>query len=165
MVFAVNASAQEQPIQEVLQTGLVYPKEHGEVQCSFTSRLCKGTAHPSLHTPLNVEYDITDRRQIEIDWNAMGRPTETGAATTRGRGDLSFGTQYCLMNIRRSDFHSGVRFEFRLPTGSVEKELSEGFIEYEPYHIVARDFPKLNITQVYLQVGVGFVKWLRRRRP
>jgi hypothetical protein len=66
------------------------------------------------------------------------------------------------MNMRRY-FHSAVGLEVSLPMGSVEKELSEGFIEYEPYLIVARDFPKLNNMQVFSQVGVGFVQ--RTRRP
>jgi hypothetical protein len=163
------ASAQEeevkeraQPVQEVFQTGLVYPQEQGEMQLSYTSRFSKGKGHSSLHTPLNLEYGITDRWQIEVEWDAMSRRTETGEATTRGRGDLQVGTQYSFMNVRRSDFHGAVGVEISLPTGSVEKELSEGFIEYEPYFIVARDFPKLNHMQIFSQVGVGFVQRARR---
>ena len=160
---AEDIEAREQPIQEVFQTGLVYPQERGEVQLSYTSRFSKGKDHSSLQTPLNLEYGITDRWQIEIEWDALSRRTE-GKATTRGRGDLSIGTQYSFMNIRRSNFHSAVGFEVSLPTGSVEKELSEGFIEYEPYLIIARDFPKLNNMQIFSQVGVGFVQRARRQR-
>lgn len=152
----------EQPVQEVFQSGLVYPQERGELQLSYTSRYSKGKCHSSLETPLTLEYGITDRWQIEIEWNAMSRRTETGEATTRGRGDLSIGTQYSFMNMRRSNFHSAVGFEVSLPTGSVEKELSEGFLEYEPYFIIAKDFPRLNNMQVFSQIGVGFVQRVRR---
>lgn len=152
----------EQPVQEVFQTGLVYPQERGEVQLSYTSRFSQGLGHSSLHTPLSLEYGITDRWQIEIEWNAMSRRTETGEATTRGQGDMQIGTQYSFMNMRGSNFHSAVGFEVSLPTGSLDKELSEGFIEYEPYFIVARDFPKLNNLQIFSQIGVGFVQRVKR---
>jgi hypothetical protein len=158
-----DVELREQPIQEVFQTGLVYPQERGEVQLSYTSRFSKGKHHSALETLLNFEYGITDRWQVEIEWNAMNRRTEIGEVATRGRGDLSIGTQYSFMNMRRSNFHSAIGFEVTFPTGSVEKELSEGFIEYEPYLIVARDFPKLNNLQIFSQVGVGLVQRVRRR--
>jgi hypothetical protein len=66
------------------------------------------------------------------------------------------------MNMRRSNFHSAVGLEVSFPTGNVDKELSDGFIEYEPYFIIARDFPNLNNMQVFSQVGVGFVQRARR---
>jgi hypothetical protein len=153
----------EQPVQEVFQTGLVYPQERGEVQLSYTSRFSKGKHHSALETLLNFEYGITDHWQIEVEWNAMTRRTETGELATRGRGDLGIGTQYSFMNMRRSNFHSAIGFEVTFPTGNVEKELGEGFIEYEPYVIVARDFPKLNNMQIFSQVGVGFVQRVHRR--
>jgi Putative MetA-pathway of phenol degradation len=151
-----------QPVQEVFQTGLVYPQERGEVQLTYTFRFRKGEGFSSLHTPLNLEYGITDRWQVGFEWDALSRRTETGEATTRGRGDLQIATQYSFMKMRRSDFHSAVGVEITLPTGGVEKELSEGFIEYEPYLIVARDFPKLNGMQIFSQLGVGFVQRTRR---
>ena len=157
-----DVETREQPIQEVFQAGPVYPPERGEVELSYTSRFSQGKDHSSQQTLLNLEYGITDRWHLEIEWNAMSRRTETGEATARGRGDLQIGTQYNFMNMRRSNFHSAVGFEVTLPTGSVEKELSEGFIEYEPYLIIARDFPKLNNLQIFSQVGVGFVQRARR---
>ena len=158
-----DAEAREQPVQEVFQTGLVYPQERGEVQLSYTSRFSKGHGRTLWQTPLNLEYGITDRWQVEIEWDALSRRTETGEAATRGRGDLQIGTQYSFMNIRGSNIHSAVGFEVSLPTGDVEKELSEGFVEYEPYIILARDFPRLHNMQVFTQVGVGFVQRARQR--
>jgi hypothetical protein len=67
------------------------------------------------------------------------------------------------MNMRRSNFHSAVGFEVSFPTGSFEKQLSEGFIEYRPYVIVAKDFPRLHNMQIFTQAGVGFVQRLRRQ--
>jgi len=158
-----DAVTRPQPVQEVFQTGLVYPQERGEVQLSYTSRFSKGKDRSSLQTPLNLEYGITDRWQIEIEWDAMSRRTKTGEATTSGRGDLSIGTQYSFMNMKGSNFHSAVGFEVSIPTGSIEKELSEGFLEYTPYLILARDLPKLNNMQIFSQVGVTFVQHARRK--
>jgi hypothetical protein len=158
-----DVQAREQPIQEVFQTGLVYPQQRGEVQLSYSSRFGKRKAHSSLETPINLEYGITNRWQIEIEWNPMSRRTEAGEPTTRGTGDLRIGTQYSFMNMRGSNFHSAVGFEVGFPTGSMEKGLSEGLIEYEPYISLAKDFPRLHNMQVFSQVGVGFVQRTRSR--
>jgi hypothetical protein len=158
-----NAKTREQLVQEVFQTGLVYPQERGELQLSYSSRFSKGKGHSLLERTLNLEYGITDRWQIEIEWNPISRRTETGEATTRGRGDLRIGTQYSFMNMRHSNFHSAVGFEVSFPTGNVEKGLSEGLMEYEPYFSIAKDFPSLHKMQVFSQVGVGFVQRTRRR--
>lgn len=148
----------EQPVQEVFQTALVYPQERGEVQFSYTSRYSKGKGRSLWQTPLTLEYGITDRWQVEVEWDVRSTRTETGESPTRGRGDFSVGTQYSFMNMHGSDFHSAIGLEVTIPTGSVAKELSEGFIEYEPYVIFAKDFPKLNHMQLFTQVGVGFVQ-------
>lgn len=148
----------EQPVQELFQTGLVYPQEHGELQFTYTSRFGKSQSHSILQTPLNVEYGITDNWQIELEWDAMSRRSEEGEPATRGRGDLSIGTQFSFMNIGGSSFHTAIGLEVSLPTGSSRKELSEGLFEYEPFLIVARDFPGLNNMQVFTQVGVALVQ-------
>ena len=67
------------------------------------------------------------------------------------------------MNMRGSNFHSAVGFEVSFPTGNVEKGLSEGLIEYEPYFSIAKDLPRLHNMQVFSQVGVGFLQRTRRR--
>ena len=147
-----------QPVQEVFRTRLVYPQERGEVQFSYSSRFSKGKDSTHWQTPITLEYGITDRWQVEIEWDSRSSRTETGEATTRGRGDFSVGTQYSFMNVRRSDFHTAVGLEVTFPTGSSAKELSEGFVEFEPYFIIAKDFPKLNNLQIFSQVGMGFVQ-------
>ena len=157
-----DVDQREQPVQELFQTDLVYAQERGELQLSHTSRFSKGKDRSLLKNLLTVEYGITNRWQIEIEWNAINRRSETGEATARGRGDLSIGTQYSFMNMARSNFHSAVGFEITLPTANIEKEMTEGFVEYEPYFILAKDFPKLNNLQLFSQVGIGFKQRARR---
>lgn len=55
-----------QPVQEVFQTGLVYPQERGAVQLSYTSHFSKDKDHSFLQNPLNLEYGITDARKFDV---------------------------------------------------------------------------------------------------
>ena len=80
---------------------------------------------------------------------------------TRGVGDLELGTQYSFMNIGDSLFHIAPRFSIRVPLGDVNQGLSEGFLEYEPAVIVARDFPELHHTQLFTEIGASFVQRVR----
>lgn len=68
------------------------------------------------------------------------------------------------MNIKKSNFHSSVQFEVEFPTGNVNKELSEGFIEYSPSASFAKDFPSLNRLQIFSQVGVSLKQRVKKPR-
>lgn len=157
-----KSESAEQPVQEVFQTRLVYPQERGEVQVTFNSTYDRSKGKSLFQTPVSVEYGITKNWQVEIEWNFQSRRSEIGEPRSGGTGDLSFGTQYSFMNMAGSNFHSAVGLEITLPTANIEKELTEGFIEYEPYFLLAKDFPKLNSLQVFSQIGVGFNQRLRR---
>jgi hypothetical protein len=146
-----TSEVKEQPLQEFFQTRLIHPLDRGQLQVSYISRFSKSRQHSLMQNMLNVDYGITDRWKIGIEWNAMSRRAETGEATLRGRGDLRIGTQYSFMNMRNWNFHSAVGFNVSFPTGDVEKELSEGRIEYEPYFIFARDFPNFKNLQCILK--------------
>lgn len=76
----------------------------------------------------------------------------------RGIGDLEVGTQYSFMNVGDSLFHIAPRFSIQVPLGDVNKDLSEGFLEYEPALILARDFPELHQTQIFTEIGASFVQ-------
>lgn len=75
-----------------------------------------------------------------------------------GITDLHVGTKYSFLKIHNSNFHAALSFELGLPTGRVDGNLSDGFLEYEPSVILARDFPRLRNLQVFAQTGVGFVQ-------
>lgn len=157
-VGAQQEAGVRQPIQEVFQTELVYPQEKGEMQVTWSPGFAKSVRSRLFQSPLAIEYGLTDNWQIEIDWSGRVFRREVGDEKfTRGSGDLRFGTKYSFMNMRGSNFHSAFGLEIGLPTGDMEKELSEGLIEYEPYFILAKDFPKLNGAQVFTQIGFGFV--------
>ena len=75
---------------------------------------------------------------------------------SHGSGDLRVGTKYSFMNILGSHFHSAVGFELGLPAAGAKKGISEGKIEYEPYVVVAKDFPTLSRLQLFSQLGITF---------
>jgi hypothetical protein len=58
------------------------------------------------------------------------------------------------MNMRGSNFHSALGFELGLPGSSVKKGISEGVIEYEPFIVVAKDFPRLSRLQLFSQLSL-----------
>lgn len=147
----------EQPLQEVFQTELVYPQEEGEVQFTLAPKFSEGDDRDIIQIPIIVEYGITDSWQFEVAWDAhVNRNPESGP-TTRGVGDFEIGTKYSFMNIADSDFHAAVGFDIGFSTGDIDKELTEGFTEYEPFLILAKDFPNLNNSQIFTQVSIGFV--------
>ena len=79
-------------------------------------------------------------------------------ARAYGTGDLSIETKYSFMNVANTNVHLAVGFELGLPTGDRDKGMSEGFIEYEPFLIAAKDFPGMKNLQVFTQIGIRLVK-------
>jgi hypothetical protein len=163
-VPAQEPNEEEQPLNEVFQTVLVYPQEKGETQITMSSTFGRGSSRNIFQTPLSIEYGLTKKWLIELEWDSASRRRELGEGAVLGMGDVRLGTKYSFMNMRGSKFHSAIGVELGLPTGNVDKELSEGVVELEPYFILARDLPTLNGAQLFTQIGVGFVKRVKERR-
>lgn len=160
-----DSSPEKQPLQEVFQTELVYPQEKGELQITFAPRFSRRESERQTEFPTRLEYGITNLWQVEVEFTPFSRRRELESSETeRGIGDVSVSTKYSFLNIKNSNFHSSVQFEVGFPTGNVNRELSEGFIEYEPSVSFARDFPRLNRLQVFSQIGVNFVQRVKKPR-
>jgi hypothetical protein len=155
--------AREQPIQEVFQTDLVYPQEKGEVQLTLAPRFHRVGKSNRLILPLRIEYGITDAWQVEFGWELLKHHNPDEGSTALGIGDLEIGTKYSFMNIAEANVHAAVGFGVLFPTGSINKGLTEGYIEYNPSLILAKDFPELHHLQLFTQVGIGLVQ--RAKRP
>lgn len=152
---AVNPPA---PFQELFNTESVYPQEEGEVQLTSMPRWRHGDSVRRFELPFNIEYGLTDNFQIEAGWTALSlRNPRTGAASS-GVGDLELGVKYSFMDIRGSGAHLALAFETELPIGDIDRELTEGFVEYEPSVILARDFPQWGGLQLFAQAGLGLVQ-------
>lgn len=161
--FRSAAMAQDhvdQPLQQVFQTELVYPQEKGAFQ--LTSAATFGRENKKFSNDLALEYGLTHAWQVELEWESFARKRTDDGLMLHGSGDLRLGTKYSFMNMRGSNFHSAVGFELGLPGASEKKGISERKIEYEPYVIVAKDFPKLSRLQLFSQLGLNFAHPLTR---
>lgn len=161
--FGVNLVAQEhddQPIEEVFQTELVYPQEKGVFQ--FTSTAIFSNADKNFSTDLTFEYGVTHAWQISLEWESFARKKTGDGVMSRGSGDLSIGTKYSFMNMRGSNFHTAVGFDVGIPAASEKNGISERQMEYEPYVIVAKDFPRFSRLQLFSQFGLNFSKSVSR---
>jgi hypothetical protein len=161
--FGSAAMAQEQldqPLNEVFQTELVYPQEKDAFQFASTATFRR--ADKNFSNDLAIEYGLTHAWQISLEWESFGRKKTEDGLISRGSGDVRLGTKYSFMNMRGSNFHSAIGFELGLPAASAKKGISERKMEYQPYVIVARDFPKLSRLQLFSQLGLNFAHSLTR---
>jgi hypothetical protein len=150
-------SGKEQPVQEVFQTETVYPQERGEFQLTMGYTLRKQFGRSSAQLPVFLEYGVTDKWQIGFQWNALNINNAAGDVQF-GTGDLSLGTKYSFMNVGNSNTHVALGFELGLPSGDRSKEMSEGQVEYEPFVVIAKDFPQFKHLQIFTQVGLGIIQ-------
>lgn len=148
------------PIEELFKTDVVYPEEKGEFQFELAPTFQRAAGGDTWTVPLSMEYGLTSRWQAEAEWNAFVQHHPTRGSTTHGIGDLELGTQYSFLNVSGSLFHVAPRFSVEFPLGDVNKDLSEGFIEYEPAVIVARDFPRFHNAQLFTEVEFNLVQRL-----
>jgi hypothetical protein len=105
-----------------------------------------------------MEYGLSDRWQVEAKWDSLVQRFPRDHAAVRGIGDVEVATQYSFMNIGDSSFHIAPRFSIEVPAGDVNRDLSQGFIQYEPSVILAKDFPEFHHTQFFTEIGASLVQ-------
>ncbi len=149
----------DQPLEEVFLTELVYPQEEGELQLTLAPEFRSGAEVDQLSSRAVVEYGLTDAWQIELEWDFFVH-REMDGTSVQGLGDLEIGTKIARMEVAE-DFHVAFGLEIGLPIGDPDQELGEGFIEYEPFVVVARDFPERHGLQVFARLGLGLVQRVR----
>jgi hypothetical protein len=150
----------EDPLQELFIATAVYPQRKGELQTTFLPEFRNGRSRDRIDLPLFLELGVTDQWQVEVKWRAF---TKLFSPTEQGVGDLSFETQYSSINTAGTTNHFALGFKFTIPLGDVDKDLSEGFLKYEPFFILARDFPEFYGLQLFSQQGLSFVQRVKHR--
>jgi hypothetical protein len=146
------------PVEELFKTDVVYPEELGEFEVELASIYQNHVGGDIWTLPVSAEYGINDRWQVEGEWDSVVQRFPRHQPAVRGVGDLEVGSQYSFMNIGNSTFHIAPRFSLEIPVGDVNRDLSEGFLEYEPAVIVAKDFPELHRTQFFTELGASLVQ-------
>lgn len=159
--ICLAAEAPEQPLQELFLSDTVYPQEKGEFQFTLAPSFRHGRESDRWDVPVSIEYGLSDSWQVELEWAALRVRNPRHGGALAGTGDVEVGTQYSFLNIADSPFHAAARFDVQFPLGDVNRELGEGFIEYQPSVILARDIPQWHNAQLFTQVGFGLVQRVR----
>lgn len=107
-----------QLLQDVFQTELVYPQEKNEFQFTLLPSYHRYSASQHYQLPFIAEYGITDKWQLEFEWNLFQYSKLNPGSFVSGTGGLEIGTKYSFMNVVNSDFHAAVGFEVGIPPGS-----------------------------------------------
>src|SRR5450432_1843611 len=92
-------NGRERPIEELFKTDLVYPQEKGELQVELASIYQNHAGGDTWTIPLSMEYGLSDRWQVEAEWNSLVQRHPRNQPVVRGVGDLEIGTQYSFLNI------------------------------------------------------------------
>ena len=150
-----------QPIQEMFQSNLVYPQEKDEIQFTLFPSFSKNLSGQKARTLFEVEYGITDAFQVIFEWDGLLFQNPVTGPTIAGPGNIEVGAQYSWMALGDGNTHFSFGNLIELPVGPVENGLTEGFIEVQPFIVLARDFPELNQSQIFFEFGFDWVDQVR----
>ena len=156
-----SAKIVPQPIQEMFQSNLVYPQEEDEIQFTLFPSFSKNLSGQKARTLFEVEYGITDAFQVIFEWDGLLYNNPRAGSTIAGPGNIEVGAQYSWMGLGDGNTHFSFGNLIELPVGPVENGLTEGFIEVQPFIVLARDFPKLNQSQIFFEFGFDWVDQIR----
>ncbi len=148
-----QAQGVPQPIQEVFQSNLVYPQEENELQLTFFPSFRKNNARDRTRTLVEIEYGVTDAFQVIAEWEGLIHHNPRNGPTLSGPGNLELGGQYSWMGLGDGNTHFSIGTLVEIPTGTVDNGLTEGILEWNPFMVLARDFPGWNQSQIFFELG------------
>ena len=156
-----SAKIVPQPIQEMFQSNLVYPQEKDEIQFTLFPSFNKNQSGQIARTLFEIEYGITDAFQVIFEWDGLLYQNLKTAPANAGPGNIEVGAQYSWMGLGDGNTHFSFGNLIEIPVGPVGNGLTEGFIEVQPFIILARDFPELNQSQIFFEFGFDWVDQIR----
>ncbi len=156
-----KGSVVPQPIQEMFQSNLVYPQEEDEIQFTLFPSFSKNSSAQKARTLFEMEYGITDAFQIIFEWDGLLYQNPKTGPTLSGPGNIEVGAQYSWMGMGDGNTHFSFGNLIELPVGPVANGLTEGFLEVQPFAVLARDFPDLNQSQVFVELGFNWADRIR----
>ncbi|MEK9630026.1 MAG: hypothetical protein VW455_13530 [Nitrospinota bacterium] len=150
-----------QPIQELFQSNLVYPQEEDEIQFTLFPSFRKNENSKRVRTLFEVEYGITDAFQIIFEWDGLLYQNPKSGPTISGPGNIEVGAQYSWMALGDGNTHFSFGNLIELPVGPVDNGLTDGFLEVQPFVVLARDFPQFNQSQIFAEFGFSWADKIR----
>jgi hypothetical protein len=154
----------------------VFPLDKGLYEVVVFNYYQKGRDHTNLYMQPEISYGINDKWQVYIDvipyithreslqtqWSDNIQAQGFGNIQTQGFGDIDFGTEYSWMYIHKSTLSAAFYMNFHLPTGGINSHLTDGFIRYEPFLLLAKDIVHATWrTQFFSQIGFSIVQRLK----
>lgn len=159
--FGEETSNHQQLIQNLIRTEVVYPQRKHDLQITFSPSSFNDSTGSDEIFPLNLSYGITDRWEVDLFGNSYIIHLPNLDKKTEGYGDLSFGTKYSFLYINNSNFSTSFSFFVTLPTGNINRGLTDGFQIYSPSIMLAEDLPSLHNSQIFSQAGFNFLRRIK----
>lgn len=151
----------KQFVRELFFTDVVYPQGKESIKLTLFPIYSDGNKPNLFELPFNTVYGFNDSLQLRLLWSSFVVRDVENRGAVAGLGDLRPGFKYSFMKIRGSNFHAAIAFDVVFPTANVNKGLSNGFINYQPAIILAKDFPKLFNSHIVTRIGPGLVQRIK----
>lgn len=145
-----------QPVQNLFLTIPVGPLDKNQWQYIVEPNFNQGSDGKSTILLSSLTYGLTYHWDVSVLVTPLYINNPKGDKSFTNPGDITFNTQYGFTNINHSQYSVAVGFNWTFPTGSVQKNISNGLNILNPYLIIARDFPKYNDAQISVQIGHKF---------
>lgn len=149
------------PIEELFLTEVAYAQEAREVQLTLSAFGEKVEESRSGVIQVGIEYGLTDRWELSLDWNALVHQRPRPHRRRTGVGDVELGTKYVVSEAGDASTLVAVGFELGLPAGDPDRGLGEGTIEYAPKILLGHTWEALHGLTALAEVGPEFVQRVR----
>ncbi len=151
-----NSLHYHQYLQDVFKSELVYPQEKSEFQFTLLPQFQKSNDFNSIIIPFNAEFGITDSWQIALGLNSFQKIVPYSGSSVYGLDALQVGSKYSFMNIENTNFHAALGFEASIPLKNENSDSGNEHISYEPYILLAVDFPRLHQVHLFTMTSLEF---------
>lgn len=140
-------------------TNSIYPLDQGILEIiviPFSAYNPFSRNHVFLPT---FNYGITDSWQIFYSVIPYQIHLDPTLGEVSGMGDMDIGTEYSWMYIKKSNLSAALYLDIHLPTGDIDKNLTDGLIYYTPALMLAQDFVHSDSrTQIFMEFSMSFVQ-------
>ncbi len=104
---------------------------------------------------VGFQYGVTNRMLLFGVYGAYNYLQIPGSDPLHGRGDIFLGGKYSFFNIKNSNNSAALIFSMQIPSGDLNKGISDGLMRYFPAIALAHDFPhKTWNGQLFTDFGV-----------
>lgn len=152
-------------------SGSVFPNDQGQLEITMVPMYFRADHRRDTIWLQQASYGITDswlvymsiipymiHRQPELVIRKKIISSDRWLQES-GNGDAAFGMQYSWMYIKNTTCSAAVTFDIAIPSGIINKNLTDGMIYYTPTVILAKDFIHNKWrTELFAQGGISFAQ-------